>query len=102
MRWLILSFLPVSNACWLYSKDAAIDKIRIKLGDRVYVDRDYIHILEKTMPKAVSWAIDKIGVDAAFEDCDANRDGKITLDEMRDTDTCLTSCVKLAILNAVL
>lgn len=102
MRWLLLAFLPVSNACWMYSKDSAIGKIEYLLGDQTYVDRDYIHILEKKLPKAVSWAIEKIGVDAAFEDCDANRDGKITLEEMKNTDTCLTSCVKLAILNAVL
>ena len=102
MRWLLLAFLPVSNACWFYSKESALDKIKLRLGDRTYIDRDYIHMLEKSLPKAVTWAIEKIGVEAAFEDCDANRDGKITLDEMRDTDTCLTSCTKLAVLNTVL
>lgn len=102
MRWLLLAFLPVSDACWLYSKDAAITKIKYLLGDHTYVDRDYIHTLEKSLPKAVSWAIEKIGVEAAFEDCDANSDGKITLSEMKDTGTCLASCVKLAVLNAVL
>lgn len=102
MRWLVLAFLPISEACWLYSKDSAIDKIEHLLGDRTYVDRDYVDILEKTLPKAVSWAIEKIGVDAAFKDCDANQDGKITLDEARTTDTCLDSCAKLAIVNAVL
>lgn len=102
MRWLVLAFLPVSNACWFYSKDSAIDKIKNKLDGRTYVDKAYIHELEKSLPKAVTWAIEKIGVEAAFEDCDANRDGKITLDEMRDTGTCLTSCTKLAVLNTVL
>ncbi len=102
MRWLVMAFLPISEACWLYSKDSAIDKIEHLLGDRTYVDRDYVDILEKTLPKAVSWAIEKIGVDAAFEDCDANGDGKITVQEMKDTGTCLASCVKLAVLNAVL
>ena len=102
MRWLVLAFLPISEACWLYSKDSAIDKIEHLLGDRVSVDREYIDMLEKTLPKAVSWAIEKIGVDAAFQDCDANGDGKITVQEMKDTGTCLASCVKLAVLNAVL
>lgn len=102
MRWLIMAFLPVSNACWLYSKDSAIAKIEHLLGDRVSVDREYIDTLEKTLPKAVSWAIDKIGVEAAFEDCDADKDGKITVQEMKDSDTCLTSCAKLAVLNLVL
>ena len=102
MRWLIMAFLPVSQACWLYSKEAAVAKIENLLGDRVSVDREYINMLEKTLPKAVSWAIEKIGVDAAFEDCDANKDGKITVQEMKDTDTCLVSCVKLGVLNVVL
>ena len=48
------------------------------------------------MPAMVCWAVNKIGVDAAFEDCDANRDGIITIKEMHDTDTYLTSCTKLA------
>lgn len=102
MRWMFFAFLPVSNACWLYSKDSAIAKIQHLLGDQTSVDREYIHTLEKNLPKAVSWAIEKIGVDAAFEDCDANKDGKITLEEMKHTDTCLASCVKLGVLNAVL
>ena len=102
MRWLVLAFLPVTEACWLYSKDSAIDKIEHLLGDRTYVDRDYVHTLEKKLPKAVTWAIEMVGVDTAFKDCDANQDGKITLDEARTTDTCLDSCAKLAIVNAVL
>lgn len=102
MRWLLLVFLPVSNACWLYSKDSAIAKIQHLLGDQTSVDREYIHTLEKKFPKAVTWAIEMIGLDTAFKDCDANQDGKITLEEMKHTDTCLTSCVKLGVLNAVL
>lgn len=102
MRWLLMAYIPVSNACWMYSKESAIAKIKDRLDDRTYVDRAYIRVLEKKLPKAVSWAIEAIGVDHAFEDCDANRDGKITLEEMRHTDSCLTSCAKLAVLNAVL
>ena len=102
MRWLPLTFLPVSNACWLYSKDAAVAKIEKELHGRTYIDRSYVYELEKKLPKAVSWAINAIGVDAAFKDCDANQDGKITLEELKHTDTCLTSCAKLAIVNAVL
>lgn len=102
MRWLLLTLLPVTDACWFYSKDAAVDKIAKELGGRTYVDRDYVHTLEKTLPKAVSWAIEFVGVETAFKDCDANQDGKITLDEARTTDTCLDSCAKLALVNAVL
>lgn len=102
MRWLVLAFVPVANACWLYPKDAALAKIEKRLGDHTYVDRAMINAIEASMPKAVSWAIEKIGVESAFKDCDANKDGKITLEEMKTTDTCLTSCVKMALLNTVL
>ena len=101
MRWL-LAFLPVTDACWLYSKETAVDKIRSHIGHRTYVDRAYIQEMEKKLPKAISWAIETIGVEHAFEDCDVNKDGKITLEEMTDADSCLTSCAKLAVLNAVL
>ena len=45
MRWL-LAFLPVTDACWLYSKETAVDKIRSHLGHRTYVDRAYIQEME--------------------------------------------------------
>lgn len=101
MRWTPLLFLPVANACWVYSKENMVNKIE-KLLDGRDVNRGYILELGKNLPRAVSWAIDKIGVDSAFIDCDANKDGTITVKEMRDTGTCLTSCTKLAVLNMVL
>jgi len=58
--------------------------------------------MERNMPKIIAWAIEKIGVDTAFKDCDANQDGKITLKEMEHTTTCLASCAKLTVLNTVL
>ena len=94
--------LPVANACWLYSKDSAVAKVEKILDGRTYVDRNYVHELEKTLPKAFVWAIETIGVDRAFRDCDENRDGRITVDEMKHADTCLTGCATLAVLNAVL
>lgn len=101
MRWTLLLFLPMANGCWLYSKDNMVNKID-KLLDGRYVNRKLIHDLEKMLPKAISWAVDKIGVETAFADCDANKDGTITVKEMRETDTCLSSCTKLAVLNMVL
>ena len=101
MRWTLLLFLPLANGCWIYSKEKMVNKID-KLLDGKDVDRNYVHDLEKMLPKAVSWAIEKIGVDNAFIDCDANKDGKITIKEMRETDTCMSSCTKLAVLNMVL
>ena len=101
MRWTLLFFLPLANGCWIYSKEKMVNKID-KLLDGKDVDRNYVHDLEKMLPKAVSWAIEKIGVDNAFIDCDANKDGKITIEEMRETNTCMSSCTKLAVLNMVL
>ena len=101
MRWTILLFLPVVNGCWLYSKENIVNKID-KLLDGRDVNRKFVRDLEKMLPKAVSWAVDTIGVETAFADCDANKDGTITVKEMRDTDTCLSSCTKLAVLNMVL
>lgn len=101
MRWTLLLFLPMANGCWLYSKDNMVNKID-KLLDGRYVNRKLIHDLEKMLPKSVSWAVNKIGVETAFADCDANKDGTITVKEMRETDTCLSSCTKLAVLNMVL
>ena len=78
-----------------------VNKIE-KLLDGKDVNRGYVLELEKKLPRAVSWAIDKIGLDSAFIDCDANKDGTITVREMRDTGTCLSSCSKMAVLNMVL
>ena len=99
---LIFWLLSFAESCWFVSKENTLQKIKTHLGKRTFVDRAYIRELESTMPKIISWAIEQIGVDSAFEDCDADRDGKITIDEMRETETCLTSCTKLSVLNTVL
>ena len=54
------------------------------------------------MPRVFGWAVNQIGVESAFKDCDANEDGVITLEEMRKTSTCLDSCFKLSIVNFAL
>lgn len=103
MRLLLLvALLPSVNACWFYSKESTLVKIKQHLGTHVFIDREYISEMERNMPKIISWAIEQIGVDEAFKDCDANKDGKITVKEMEDTETCLASCTKLTVLNTVL
>lgn len=105
MKWtLFVMTLTGAEACWLYSKDSAVQKIENVLAtkDRASVNRVFIHDMCEEMPKVFSWAVEQIGVESAFEDCDSNKDGTITLKEMRETDTCLSSCTKLAILNMVL
>jgi hypothetical protein len=97
-----MSFLPVTNGCWFLSKDTAINKIEHLLGNRDYIDRAYVNSIEKHLPKAVTWAIEQIGVESAFTECDSDRDGRITIHEMRETDLCLSSCMKLTIINSVL
>ena len=103
MRLLVLLCLIIgAKSCWFVSKENTLNKIIKHLDKRTYLDREYVHEMENTMPKLISWAIEQIGVDSAFKDCDADNDGKITIDEMRETETCLTSCTKLSILNTVL
>ena len=105
MRFLLfLTFIASVQGCWFYSKPHAVDKIKEELEkyDRHSVDRDLIRDIMSELPKIVSWAVEKIGVENAFKDCDANRDGTITVDEMYTTATCLDSCAKLAIVNTAL
>tara|TARA_B100000683_G_scaffold181126_2_gene174437 strand:- start:4076 stop:4393 length:318 start_codon:yes stop_codon:yes gene_type:complete len=105
MRGAILfALMGVGHGCWIGSKEGTLEKIRARLAEEhlTQVDRAYLDALCARMPAPVCWAVNKIGIDAAFEDCDADKDGTITLDEMRDADTCLVSCTKLAVLNAVL
>ncbi len=103
MRLLLtLCLLSAAESCWFVSKENTLKKIKTHLGKRTFVDRAYIREMETTMPKIIAWAIEQIGVDSAFKDCDADGDGRITTDEMRDTETCLTSCTKLSVLNTVL
>lgn len=104
MRWLIvLAMLGVSDACWIGTKEGTLEKILVHVEKgRDSFDKPFIDNLCKTLPAPIAWAARKIGTEAAFKDCDANRDGMITVQEMRDTDTCLTDCTKLALLNMVL
>jgi len=106
MRFLfVLSLLfNYSEACWIYEKSATIDKIQKNLAilGRSDVDRKFFADQIKKMPRVFSWAVQQIGVEAAFHDCDANTDGFITLEEMRKTNTCLDSCFKLSVVNFAL
>jgi hypothetical protein len=96
-----LLLLPYSQACWLYDKQATVDKIQKNLAvqHRKSVDRQYFADQMQKMPRIFSWAVHQIGVEACFSDCDANKDGTITLEEMRETSTCLDSCFKLSVIN---
>lgn len=103
--WLLLLMLPTVSAwCPFYDKASTIEKIKVNLGylGRRDVDREFFKEETKKMPKIFSWAVSQIGVERAFEDCDKNKDGTITLDEMAQTTTCLDSCFKLGIVNLAL
>ncbi len=101
---MLLMLLGRADACWFGTKKGIFKKIQRRMAeeDITQVDHAYLDGLCARMPAPVCWAVNKIGIDAAFVDCDANKDGIITQNEMRDTDTCLTSCTKLAVLNMVL
>tara|TARA_B100000963_G_C22523976_1_gene624396 strand:- start:527 stop:850 length:324 start_codon:yes stop_codon:yes gene_type:complete len=100
----LLSFVHTSTGCWLYDKQATVDKIQKNLAvlGRSDVDREFFQDQMTKMPKIFSWAVNQIGTEAAFRDCDANQDGTMTLEEMRKTPTCLDSCFKLSVVNLAL
>lgn len=101
---ILFSVINQARACWFYSKQRTLDKIKDAL-ERAHIEKltkSSISAATKTLPAPVTWAIESIGVDAAFRDCDENQDGILTLQEMADSQTCLTSCAKLAIVNSVL
>ena len=101
---LFLLINQVSAWCLFYDKPGTVEKIRKNLAvlGRKDVDRDFFKEQQKKMPKIFSWAVDQIGVETAFKDCDENQDGTITLEEMRHDETCLDSCFKLGIVNIAL
>tara|TARA_Y100000992_G_scaffold300330_1_gene268784 strand:- start:26 stop:349 length:324 start_codon:yes stop_codon:yes gene_type:complete len=99
--FIIICFIHHSEACWLYDKQATVDKIQKNLAvlGRSDVDREFFKDAMSKMPKVFSWAVSQIGVENAFHSCDANQDGTITLKEMRETSTCLDSCFKMSVVN---
>jgi len=103
MKNILFLFLLVrsTKGCWLYDKQATVDKIQKNLAmqHRKSVDRQYFADEMQKMPRIFSWAVSQIGVENAFHSCDANQDGTITLEEMRETSTCLDSCFKLSVIN---
>lgn len=103
MKNILFLFLLVrsTKGCWLYDKQATVDKIQKNLAmqHRKSVDRQYFADQMQKMPRIFSWAVHQIGVEACFSDCDANQDGTITLQEMRETSTCLDSCFKMSVIN---
>ena len=103
MKNILFLFLLVrsTKGCWLYDKQATVDKIQKNLAvlGRSDVDRDFFADQMEKMPRIFSWAVNQIGIENAFLSCDANQDGTITLEEMRKTSTCLDSCFKLSVVN---
>ena len=66
------------------------------------VDRNFFKEEQKKLPMIFSWAVSQIGVERAFKDCDENNDGRITVKEIRNDDSCLSSCFTMGIVNAAL
>tara|TARA_B100001094_G_scaffold165040_1_gene159784 strand:+ start:124 stop:441 length:318 start_codon:yes stop_codon:yes gene_type:complete len=103
----LLFFLLISQAsawCLFYDKAGTIEKIRKNLAllGTKDVNRNFFKEQSKKMPRIFSWAVDQIGVEQAFKDCDENNDGTITLKEMAHDSTCLDSCFKMGIVNFAL
>lgn len=101
---IVVSTLALSNACWFYSKEDSVRKIK-NLMEREHltvISKSYIQDLTASLPAPVQWAINSVGVNTAFKDCDTNGDDTLTLSEIEHTDTCLASCAKMYILNTAI
>ena len=98
---LFISLFTSANGCWWYSKEESLKKIE-NVMQGTFVDRAIVQEMEEKLPAVFTWAVEKIGVETMFTDCDTNKDGKLTIDEARTSGTCLTSCWKLAVLNSIL
>lgn len=102
MILLLFLLIQQTNAwCFFYDKPSTVEKIKknLQVLHRVDVDRNFFQEQIQTMPKVFSWAVQQIGVETAFKDCDENNDGTITIKEMVHARTCLDSCFKLGIIN---
>lgn len=102
--FIFLSVIYQVQACWFYSKQTTIEKIRAKMNEihLSQLSKTSLTKLAKTLPAPISWAVNVIGIENAYKDCDINRDNIITLEEMSESYTCLDSCTKLAVVNSVL
>lgn len=105
MKWLLLLLFTQACAwCPFYDKTSTINKIKKNLDFLGVkdVDRNFFVEQSKKMPKIFSWAVNQIGVEQAFRDCDENNDGTITLQEMAHDKHCLDTCFKMGIVNIAL
>lgn len=102
--FLFLLLQKASAWCLFYDKPSTVDKIRDNLAllGRSDVDRQFFEEEAKKMPRVFSWAVNQIGVEKAFKDCDENEDGTITVEEIEHDESCLDSCFKLGIVNIAL
>ena len=96
--------LTLTDACWFYSKEDSVKKIKILMEKEQLsmVSKSYIQDLTASLPAPVQWVINSFGVDTAFKDCDANGDDAISLTEIESTTTCLDTCTKMYVLNTAI
>ena len=101
---ILMCAVTLTNACWFYSKEKSVQKIKHLLEKEHIseISKSYIKDVTSSLPAPVQWAINSIGVHTIFEDCDANGDDTLTVFEIEHTDTCLSSCTKMGILNTAI
>ena len=100
----LLLIMPLAHACWFYSKEKTLQKIKNVMHehDIKEISKDNIQSSLTQLPAPIKWAVNTVGVHTIFDDCDMNGDNIITTQEMKDSNTCLTSCVKLGLVNGIL
>jgi hypothetical protein len=96
--------LPLTQACWFYSKEKTLNKIKNIMHEHNMkeISKNNIQSSLQKLPAPIKWAVNTVGINTIFEDCDVNKDNIITTQEMQISDTCLTSCFKLCLVNGVL
>lgn len=101
---LLMHTLTLTNACWFYSRESSVQKIKdlLEKNHISEISKTDIRGITSSLPAPIQWAINTVGVNAIFEDCDANGDNTLTVYEIEHTETCLASCVKMGILNTAI
>jgi hypothetical protein len=102
MKWslLILTALPFTQGCWMMSKPAAIERVRLFITSRGMDPNDgvtieMIHDVERDLPSGIAWIINKVGgAENIMDRCDLNKDRVIHFDEVLAGEQCMSACWK--------
>jgi hypothetical protein len=96
----IFAFVGAAHGCWFSSKEKAVQKMeeyvaKIDLDIHAGIDKADLRHGIASMPKTTAWMLRTFtNVDDIFNRCDTNKDGRLTMAEIRAAPNCVASCVK--------